>query len=71
MPDYERFVGREAQIKELKEALESRHPLIALDGLGGSEKRRSLSKLCVSFIMRSDIILLSLYQLNRRYGWAT
>jgi hypothetical protein len=37
-PNYEKFVGRQSIIKKIKESLELRQPIIALDGLGGVGK---------------------------------
>ncbi len=37
-PNYEQFVGRRQKIDEVKESLNLRHPVIALDGLGGVGK---------------------------------
>lgn len=37
-PHCERFIGREPLLKELKEALDLRQPIIALDGVGGVGK---------------------------------
>jgi hypothetical protein len=37
-PNYETFIGRRAIIDEVKQTLDSRHPVVALDGLGGVGK---------------------------------
>lgn len=37
-PDFEQFVGREQIVTDILEALDLRHPIVALDGLGGAGK---------------------------------
>ncbi|HEV7425900.1 MAG TPA: RNA-binding domain-containing protein, partial [Thermoanaerobaculia bacterium] len=37
-PDFEEFVGREQIVSEIMEAFDLRHPILALDGLGGAGK---------------------------------
>lgn len=37
-PDFEQFIGRKQIVNDILEALDLRHPIVALDGLGGAGK---------------------------------